>query len=101
MGSISHGGARARGHGAMMPSVAAAAGRQARIIVAGWKGGRKRPEPEEQNQVYGEQAPHLGFILHEDWNLGGKGGLRSGIIGASRCLSKDKRESLCLKEISL
>jgi hypothetical protein len=58
----------------MMCSVAAAADRQARVVVAGWKGCRKRPEPEEQNQEYGEQAPHLEFILHEgsfhqDWNL--------------------------------
>ena len=47
---IGHHGAHARGHGAVMCSVAATARRQARIVVASWKGCRKRPEPEEQNQ---------------------------------------------------
>ena len=51
-------------HGTMVRSMAAAAGRQARI-VAGIESGRKRPQPEEQNEEDGERAPHLGSILHE------------------------------------
>ena len=52
------------GHGAMVRSVAAAAGRQTRI-AAGVEGGRKRPQPEEENEEDGERTPHLAFILHE------------------------------------
>jgi hypothetical protein len=68
----------------MMRSVAAAAGRQARVVVAGWKGCRKRPKPEEQNQEYGGQAPHLEFILHEYWNLRRKGGI--GQVSSGHCV---------------
>lgn len=53
------------GHGAMMRSVTAAAGRQARVVFAGWENGRKRPEPEEQNQEGGNPAPHLEPMLHD------------------------------------
>lgn len=52
------------GHGAMVRPVAAATGRQARI-VAGIDGGRQRSQAEEQNEEDGERTPHLGFMLHE------------------------------------
>jgi hypothetical protein len=48
----------------MVRSAAAAAGRQTRI-AAGVEGGRKRPQPEEENEEDGERTPHLAFILHE------------------------------------
>jgi hypothetical protein len=52
------------GHGALMCSVTAATGRQARI-AGGIERGSERPEPEEQNEEDGERAPHLVFMLHE------------------------------------
>jgi hypothetical protein len=49
-----------------MRSVTAAAGRQARVVIAGWEHGRKRPEPEDQNQEDGNPAPHLEPMLHDN-----------------------------------
>jgi hypothetical protein len=49
----------------MMRSVTTAAGRQARVVLAGWEHGRKWPEPEEQNQEDGSPAPHLELMLHD------------------------------------
>jgi hypothetical protein len=48
----------------MVRTVAAAAGRQARIF-AGSERGRKRAEAEEENQQNGKRAPHLGLMVHE------------------------------------
>jgi hypothetical protein len=62
--ALGHHGGRARGHCAMVSSVTAAACGQARVI-AGFKRGREGAEREEQNQKEGEQAPHLGFMVHE------------------------------------
>lgn len=52
------------GHGAVVRSVPPAAGRQSGV-VAGFERGRKRPEPEEQDQEDGKSAPHLQLMLHE------------------------------------
>lgn len=52
------------GHGAVMRSIAAAAGGQAQVVV-GCERGRERPQPEEKHEEDGERAPHLGFMVHE------------------------------------
>lgn len=46
------------GHGAMMCSKAAAAGRQMGIVAA-IESGRERTQREEQNEKDGKRAPHL------------------------------------------
>lgn len=63
---LHHAGHERVGHGAVMGSVAAAAGRQARIVI-GMESGRERPQAEKQNEQDGERAPHLEFMLHEGW----------------------------------
>jgi hypothetical protein len=50
----------------MMCSVSATAGRQARIVFAGWEHGRKGPKPEKQNQEDGDSTPHLEPMLHDN-----------------------------------
>jgi hypothetical protein len=49
----------------MVRTVTAAAGREARVVFTGRQHGRKRPQPEKQNQEYGNPAPHLELMLHE------------------------------------
>ena len=58
-------GGHPRGHRAMVRSVTAAAGWEARVVFAGRKVSRKRPQPEEQNQENGNAAPHLEMMLHD------------------------------------
>jgi hypothetical protein len=53
----------------MVCSVTAAAGREARVVFAGWQHSRKRPQPEEHNQEDGNPAPHLELMLHESRTL--------------------------------
>lgn len=66
------------GHGAVMRSVAAAAGGQARVVV-GCERGRKRPQPEKQNEEDGESAPHLQLMVHEELAGQGTGSFDAGV----------------------
>jgi hypothetical protein len=53
------------GSGALVCTVTAATGGQARVIL-GFKRDRKRPQQEEKRKEDGEQTPHLKFMVHED-----------------------------------
>lgn len=59
--SLQHG--HAGRHGAVMRSVASAAGGQARFLVGGEQA-RKRPQPKHQNQENANNTPHLALMLH-------------------------------------
>ena len=52
------------GHGAMVRSVTAAAGGQARVVT-GLKQASERTKAEEQHQDEGSRAAHLQTMLHE------------------------------------
>jgi hypothetical protein len=52
------------GHGAMVRSLAAAAGGQARVVT-GLKQASERAEAEKKHQDQGSCATHLTFMLHE------------------------------------
>ena len=59
---LGHHGGKAHGHGAVVGTVTAAAGRQDRVI-AGGEERRERPQPEDQNQEDGKGTPHLEIYL--------------------------------------
>jgi hypothetical protein len=52
------------GHGAMVRSVTAAAGGQARVVT-GLKQASERTKAEEQHQDEGSRAAHLVLMVHE------------------------------------
>ena len=52
-------------HGAVVRTVATAAGGQARFVI-GSEGCHERPEPEEEDEEDGYGATHLGFMLKEE-----------------------------------
>ena len=84
----------------MMRTVSAAAGRQARIVIAGWEYGRERPEPEEQNQENGDSTPHLEPMLHDRLAIKehvSRGQVSSVISGA---IKNARGKCRCLKSIS-
>ena len=93
-------GGHVEGHGPVVRPVASSAFGQARIICAGRKNGRERPQPEKQDQPNAEGAAYLELMVHERACTRNRRAIKawpSGMIGVFRFLLIHARECWCLK----
>lgn len=83
----------------MVGPVTTAAGWQARLCVC-WKDGRKRPQPEQQNQKNGEYTPHRRVFVYRNQVASVKFGANPRRQKTSDCClihSTYEKNSLCPK----